>query len=223
MPGSLGAIELTESLSFPLGSIDIIAQGTGDDDDFNRSVGNIILGTMSILAGMEADGTPVVWGDTRPQPTEFTCITSPEWPALASDFKVYDEQAQIRDNLWQDIFAWSNAGLGHSWTIGGAAHPNTSNNHVNRTTIYNNGQHNHYLYGGNQTDAQQSDIAHFDSNPDGSRNPTSMSGEGARLTHRYVDGVLTEGPLWPWPMEDRIQAELGYSVTDLMTSIIFGE
>jgi hypothetical protein len=49
-----------------------------------------------------------------------------------------------------------------------------------------------------------------------------MNGEGARLTHRYVDGVLTNEPLWPWPMEDRIQAELGFSVTELMTDLIFG-
>jgi hypothetical protein len=51
---------------------------------------------------------------------------------------------------------------------------------------------------------------------------TSLDGEGARLTNRYVDGVLTDQPLWPWPMEDRIQAELGFSVTDFMTKLIFG-
>jgi hypothetical protein len=27
---------------------------------------------------------------------------------------------------------------------------------------------------------------------------------GARLCHRYVDGVLTNQPLWPWPMNQRI-------------------
>ena len=51
---------------------------------------------------------------------------------------------------------------------------------------------------------------------------TTMQGEGARLTHRYIDGELTNEPLWPWPMEDRIQSELGISVTDLMTDLIFG-
>jgi hypothetical protein len=49
---------------------------------------------------------------------------------------------------------------------------------------------------------------------------TSHNGAGARLTNRYVDGVLTNEPLWPWPMEDRIQAELGISVTDLITNIL---
>ena len=59
-------------------------------------------------------------------------------------------------------------------------------------------------------------------NSDGTRNMTSMTGEGARLTHRYIDGTLTTQSLWPWPMEDRIQAELGISVTDMMTNLIFG-
>ena len=47
-----------------------------------------------------------------------------------------------------------------------------------------------------------------------------MEGEGARLAYRYVDSVLTDELLWPWPMEDRIQAELGYSVTNSIIPIL---
>jgi hypothetical protein len=36
---------------------------------------------------------------------------------------------------------------------------------------------------------------------------------GADVRFRYVDGVLTEEPLWPWPMEGRVCNELGVSVT----------
>lgn len=36
---------------------------------------------------------------------------------------------------------------------------------------------------------------------------------GAEVLYRYKDGVLTNEPLWPWPMEDRIKNETGYSVT----------
>jgi hypothetical protein len=36
---------------------------------------------------------------------------------------------------------------------------------------------------------------------------------GANIIYRYQDGVLTNQPLWPWPMEDRIAAETGMSVT----------
>ena len=94
---------------------------------------------------------------------------------------------------------------------------------------FNNGQDNPYHWGGTQTDAIQSDLEKFESiensfieNIYTGSNKITMNGEGARLTHRYVDGVLTNEPLWPWPMEDRIQAELGFSVTELMTNIIFG-
>ena len=36
---------------------------------------------------------------------------------------------------------------------------------------------------------------------------------GAEVLYRYENGVLTNKPLWPWPMEDRIYKELGTSVT----------
>lgn len=36
---------------------------------------------------------------------------------------------------------------------------------------------------------------------------------GAEVLYRYEDGVLTDVPLWPWPMEDRIFTETGVSVT----------
>jgi len=36
---------------------------------------------------------------------------------------------------------------------------------------------------------------------------------GAEVLYKYVNGVKTSEPLWPWPMEDRIKAETGISVT----------
>ncbi|UCH80902.1 MAG: hypothetical protein JSW20_14370 [Nitrospiraceae bacterium] len=36
---------------------------------------------------------------------------------------------------------------------------------------------------------------------------------GAEVLYRYHDRKLTNVPLWPWPMENRICAETGYSVT----------
>ncbi|MFH0863551.1 MAG: chondroitinase-B domain-containing protein [Candidatus Gottesmanbacteria bacterium] len=36
---------------------------------------------------------------------------------------------------------------------------------------------------------------------------------GAEVLYRYQDGVLTGTALWPWPMEERICNETGYSVT----------
>lgn len=50
--------------------------------------------------------------------------------------------------------------------------------------------------------------------------PNALKGQGengadigAEILYQYVDGKLTNVPLWPWPMEDRIKAETGYSVT----------
>ncbi len=36
---------------------------------------------------------------------------------------------------------------------------------------------------------------------------------GANVIYEYVDGTLTDAPLWPWPMENRIVAEFGISPT----------
>lgn len=36
---------------------------------------------------------------------------------------------------------------------------------------------------------------------------------GAEILFRYVDSELTNDPLWPWPMEERIFSETGTSVT----------
>jgi hypothetical protein len=36
---------------------------------------------------------------------------------------------------------------------------------------------------------------------------------GAEVLYRYKNGNLTNVPLWPWPMENRIYSELGVSVT----------
>jgi hypothetical protein len=36
---------------------------------------------------------------------------------------------------------------------------------------------------------------------------------GAEVLYKYNNGILTNEPLWPWPMEDRIMSEAGVSVT----------
>jgi hypothetical protein len=160
-----------------------------------------------------------------------------DWPNRRSGFSLHGK-GEVRDNLFQDIFAWGNAGLGLVTKQEGLF----SNNNVIRATIINNGIDNPDgpwpgQYGGIDTDVLQSALDKFAKvensyiekifvewagYPSGERNMTSMNGEGARLTHRYVDGVLTDIPLWPWPMEGRIQNELGISVTDMMTGLIFG-
>jgi len=65
-------------------------------------------------------------------------------------------------------------------------------------------------------------------------NRPEVSGQdvGAKIQYRYVDGVLTEDDLWPWPMEDRIADALvdsGYDTAGLdgngatgLTEVVFG-
>ena len=193
-----------------------------------QAIGNKILGTMSVLAGMKEDGsTPMVWGDTRPQPSDYTCMSDIYgWPQYMSGFGIYASGSSIRENLLQDILSWGNARYGLSFIT--AADYDLGNNHINRATIFNNGLNNpNAHWGGMGAGAKESELANFTSITNSSIENiydgstfTSQSGEGARLTHRYVDGVLTNEPLWPWPMEERIQAELGYSVTEIMTDII---
>jgi hypothetical protein len=42
---------------------------------------------------------------------------------------------------------------------------------------------------------------------------TPANNIGSNIIYEYVNGVLTSTPLWPWPMEDRIFAELNVSPT----------
>ncbi|MCP4123178.1 MAG: hypothetical protein GY751_15600, partial [Bacteroidetes bacterium] len=54
-----------------------------------------------------------------------------------------------------------------------------------------------------------------------SNSPCYGTGEGgsdigANICNQYIDGVLTSNVLWPWPMQDRILAELGI---DLMSEL----
>jgi hypothetical protein len=195
---------------------------------------NQVLGSIAILAGMNMDNTVKDWGTSRPQPTDCRDTVDLEHIARAG-FSLHG-RGEIRDNLFQDIFAWGNAGLGLTANLSGDAYV-VENNRVNRATLINNGLDNRIRHGGIETDTTQSVLEVFESVENSkipnifiewdsfareNRTMTSMNGEGARLTHRYVDGVLTNEPLWPWPMEDRIQAELGISVTDFITKIIFG-
>jgi hypothetical protein len=39
--------------------------------------------------------------------------------------------------------------------------------------------------------------------------PWTATSTGANLCYRYVNGVRTTAPLWPWPMNDRIKAATG--------------
>jgi len=188
---------------------------------------NKILGTMSILSGMKEDSTPMVWGITRPQPTQYTCMQKfDQWPNLLAGIRV-GGSGILHDNLLQDVFSWGSARYGLTFHVSGP-NPSIINNHVNRATVFNNGLDNISRWGGVGSGASQEGLAAFESIENstieniwmGGSSFVTQEGEGARLTNRYVDGVMTNEPLWPWPMEERIQSEQGISVTEIMTGII---
>jgi hypothetical protein len=177
---------------------------------------------------MNTDGTIKYWGcpekpepcgpEDRPQPTIYEGVQDFDWPVLRSGFQLYG-QGILENNVFRDIFAWGNAGLGFSnYRPFGPAPVNCQIDHA---TIINNGLDAPATDGGIGTDALNSQLEEC-SVTNSFIEGTQYQDVGARLTHRYIDGVLTDIPLWPWPMEDRIQSELGLSVTDLMTNLIFG-
>ena len=85
----------------PRSGVSLLAQGT------NPTTGNKVLGTMALRSGLELDGTPMVWGDTRPQPTQYTCVAKVyEWPQHFSGFAVTSNAGVHHDNLLQDVLAW---------------------------------------------------------------------------------------------------------------------
>ena len=175
---------------------------------------NKILGSMAINAGRDHQNNLITWGDIRPQPS-----TAPPdkvrrfgWPLQRVGFVIKGGHT-INNTLFQDNVAWGNAGVGLGVDQGGSF----ENNQLNRATIINNGLDAPRTDGGIGTNIVGGEkLIITNSLIEG----TPHQGEGARLTHRYVDGELTTEPLWPWPMEDRIQNELGLSVTELAMSIL---
>lgn len=181
---------------------------------------NKVLGSVAIRSGIDSNGNVVYWGSpdpnsscgqvlTRPQPTQYSTTTDFCWPNQRAGYGVYGN-GTIQNNLFQDIFAWGSAGLGFAGHRGGGVA-------ITRATIFNNGLNAPTADGGIGADVNGiSGYVINDSRIEG----TPYQGGGAQLQYRYENGVLTSTALWPWPMEDRLQAELGFSLTNAVTTLI---
>ncbi len=202
-----------------------------------QAIGNKVLGSIAVNAGINSDGTLVEWPLTRPQPTNcdpYMVYDYVNWYDHRVGFKLYGHaQAVLRDNVFRDVFAWHNAS--HGFSITPAA--TFTGNALDRGTITGNGL-GLVLGGGRGTDAVYTELQKItvtDSIISVVRDTSGKSyppytGGGARLQHRYVNGVLMDGTngqpaeaLWPWPMEDRIRAEMGISVTNIVAQVIPGQ
>lgn len=197
--------------SAPLWGISIQANGPEAISSNNK-----ILGSMAINGGMNIDGTPVEWGNTRPQPSEYTEIRDFNWPNQRAGF-MFLTINELSNNLVQDVVSWGNAGLGLSTLNNGGM---AENNRLVRATLINNGLDNPDQYGGKGTEVFANELDMFTVSDSLIEGSSQHIGGGAQLLHRYVDGELTNALLWPWPMEARIQGELNISVNALAAGIL---
>jgi hypothetical protein len=194
--------------------------------DNAKAVNNQILGSMALLMGRDYDGSVWTYGTGQTQPASRPGPTADRWNGRSCDDAITNfaggnqrtgfslwGQGDVRDNVYRDVLAVGNMSTGLS-----IAHPSGDGavgTIVDHVTLYDNGaQLADYEtpYGGNIL-LDGSDVAITNSRIANSE--WANQGEGARFQYRYVNRQLTNEPLWPWPMEDRIKAELGVSVNEI--------
>lgn len=197
----------------------------------DNNIGNQILGSIAINGGRDFEGNTINWGNIRPQPSQYGLLKDITNPSHRVGFSI-GHDGIIKDNLLQDVLAYGGAGLGIRVDD---VQPLT-NVRINRATIMSNGLDLSYGSGGTGIDGFQEDLNRLiitnsridkikiSTYPYSTRTP--ITGEGARLQNRYINGVLKDGtdgspaqPLWPWPMEDRVRSEMGISVTNLVSNV----
>lgn len=165
---------------------------------------NAVLGSMSVKSGMKWDGTPMTWTCPPPPNAGDSCTKFDQ--GYRSGLRLGNPSAGdvITGNLFQDVFSWGNGGYGFTVDI-----PAGNYNNLVRGTILNNG----LVYGTAGLYGSQSQFTTWTNNYVAG---TDTTGTGARLIYRYQSTfngdipvpTLTSTPLWPWPMESRIQTEL---------------
>jgi len=179
-----------------------------------------LYGSIAINAGMNEDGTVHVY----PWVKEGNTCNPNSAPAQPRELKYFGVRIGFRSlgqgpiiAEWKDVYSYGAAQL-----CFGIVRPygtGTINSTADRITCNNNAK-----------DPEGMHIAELKSPGVGKQlaldsgvtvtnsfSPIDgLYGEGARLTHRYVNGVLTDIPLWPWPMDGRAVAELGFNITERM-------
>lgn len=175
------------------------------------SPGMKVLGSIAYQAGVNPDGTrheyvlPADPGCTIPS-------DGPPYYASAWGMGVYG-QGDAPGVVFRDVLSLGNAGWGFASLrpSGVGAHDSV----LDHATIVGN---NAYPGQPSERDVQGVYLGFTITN---SKIPGFQEGEGARFVYRYVDGVLTNQPLWPWPMEGRGQAEMdGFSITQFAQDVI---
>jgi hypothetical protein len=187
----------------PAGGINVFGQSGAN------ATNNAVLGSMVVKAGMTWDGADISW--PCPAPNGATCVDFSSWNTRNA-FRLGDGNGgAVQNNLFQDIFAVGNGGLGFEVNI-----PAGNLNQLVRGTLLSNGQGQPIRDIYKNKSILDGALKTFSTLADSYIEGTSQQGNGARLKYRYqssFDGAgnpvatLTTQALWPWPMEERIRAE----------------
>jgi hypothetical protein len=195
------------------------------NDSKAKAVNNQVLGSMAVLQGRDRNGEEWTYGTGQQQPTSrpgpSTCPTNIRqwtWGNNRNGIELYG-QGLVKDNVFRDVIAADNMGIGvhieRTYTPG---YMEWSNNVFDRITARNNGAFlvdrelpPHNPLAPNASNNSEGGATITNSKIEG-LSGADYNGEGARMGFRYVDRRLTDQPLLPWPMEERIQRELGLSV-----------
>jgi hypothetical protein len=190
-----------------------------------KAVNNHVLGSVAVLNGRDYDSSYWMYGAGQAQPTSRPePITNPygdpcpdnitmwEWGGQRIGFDMYG-QGLFKDNLFKDVIAADNEGIGlHIGRVYLAGSPGWSNNRYEACTAYGNGRS---LAGFEQLwNNPLGPNAYNNSNGGAtfaancSIQGTPYQGPGAQIV-RYVDRVRTGESVLPWPMQSRIMSELG--------------
>mgnify|MGYP000909758466 CR=1 FL=1 len=177
------------------------------NDDAAIANNNKVLGSIASGAGLNIDGTEYNYG---PRPLPSACGNN------YRDFSWNDQRAgmmlwgqgTMKNNVFRDVLVANNAGLGFSFDRPYSAGV-ASGNVVERMTAYNNAEF--APYGDGNLQVKLNGIVPVDSKIEGS----GYNGAGARLTNRYVNGILTNEALLPFPMQSRGLAELNVDISGL--------
>jgi hypothetical protein len=195
------------------------------------AIDNQVLGSMAVLTGRDYDGsrwlynTGMVQHTSRPTPTVCSVDQYRLWSWGGARIGVQlNGQGLVQDNLYRDIIAADNMGIGVSldrlWTPG---YMPWTNNVFDRVTAWDNGEDladwelpPRNPLGPNASNNSDGGAAITNSKIAGLTGP-EYNGAGADMRWRYVDRVQTSTPVMPWPMQGRIMDELGVNVEAIWT------
>ena len=185
-----------------------------------NAIGNAVLGSISINAGMNWDGSNIYWPCPYPYGGMYpdrTCTNFSSW-AQRNGFRLgNDNGGLVQNNLFQDIFAYGSGNLGLHTNIPSGS---SGTNQLIRATLVNNGHGD--PINSKYKDKNMIDFSAFESVQDSFIVGTTYQGNGADLNTGYEsyfdsnDNLVvnkTTKPLWPWPMEERIREEFNTHLT----------